>query len=59
MRNILYQLLGVWDDFDDIDFSILPDRFVLKCNHDSGSIVSARIKTHLILRKLGKKCEKD
>lgn len=28
--------LGVWDDPDKIDFDILPDRFVLKCNHNSG-----------------------
>ena len=28
--------LGVWDDPDDIDFDSLPDRFVLKCNHNSG-----------------------
>ena len=25
---------GVWEKFDDIDFSKLPDRFVLKCTHD-------------------------
>ena len=29
-------LLGVWDDPEDIDFDSLPDRFVLKCNHNSG-----------------------
>ena len=28
--------LGVWDDPEDIDFDSLPDRFVLKCNHNSG-----------------------
>ena len=28
--------LGVWEDPDDIDFEQLPDRFVLKCNHNSG-----------------------
>ena len=28
--------LGVWDDPDKIDFDSLPDRFVLKCNHNSG-----------------------
>ena len=31
--------LGVWERFDDIDFDALPDKFVLKCTHDSGSIV--------------------
>lgn len=31
--------LGVWDKFDDIDFSVLPEKFVLKCTHDSGGLV--------------------
>lgn len=29
--------LGVWDDPDDIDFDALPNQFVLKCNHNSGT----------------------
>lgn len=28
--------LGVWDDPEKIDFDSLPQRFVLKCNHNSG-----------------------
>lgn len=28
--------LGVWDKFDDIDFSSLPDQFVLKTTHGGG-----------------------
>lgn len=28
--------LGVWDNPDEIDFDALPERFVLKCNHNSG-----------------------
>lgn len=32
----LIPLIGVWDDPDKIDFDALPDRFVLKCNHNSG-----------------------
>lgn len=31
--------LGVWDSFDDIDFEMLPNQFVLKCTHDSGGVV--------------------
>lgn len=31
--------LGVWNHFDEIDFDLLPNQFVLKCTHDSGSIV--------------------
>lgn len=38
-------LLGVWDDFDSITFEDLPDRFVLKCNHDSGGIVRVEDKS--------------
>lgn len=29
--------LGVWDNPDDIDFDALPNQFVLKCNHNSGT----------------------
>lgn len=32
----LIPLLGVWDDPEDIDFDALPEKFVLKCNHNSG-----------------------
>lgn len=36
-EEYLFPLLGVWESFDDIDFNLLPEQFVLKCNHDSGS----------------------
>lgn len=29
--------LGIWDDPNKIDFDKLPDQFVLKCNHNSGT----------------------
>ena len=35
-QEYLIPLLGVWDDFDDIDFDALPEQFVLKCNHGCG-----------------------
>lgn len=35
-EQYLIPLLGVWNDPDEIDFSILPSKFVLKCNHNSG-----------------------
>jgi hypothetical protein len=37
-EEYLIPLLGKWDCFDDIDFDMLPDKFVLKCSHDSGSV---------------------
>ena len=39
--------LGVWDNFDDIDFDKLPDQFVLKCTHDSGGLVICKDKSKL------------
>lgn len=36
--------LGVWHQFDDIDFDSLPEQFVLKCTHDSGGIVICKDK---------------
>lgn len=38
---------GVWNRAEDIDFSKLPDRFVLKCTHDSGGIVVCKDKNTL------------
>lgn len=35
-EEYLIPLLGVWNNFDEIDFDELPDQFVLKCNHGSG-----------------------
>ena len=35
-EEYLIPCLGVWEDPEDIDFDALPDRFVLKCNHNSG-----------------------
>lgn len=35
---------GVWEHFDQIDFDALPDRFVLKCTHDSGGVVICKDK---------------
>ena len=39
--------LGVWDRFEDIDFSALPGQFVLKCTHDSHNFVICRDKAKL------------
>lgn len=44
----LIPLLGVWDSFDEIDFDSLPNQFVLKTNHGSGTneIVKNKQKMH-------------
>ena len=36
-EEYLVPLIGAWNTPDEIDFSTLPDQFVLKCNHNSGT----------------------
>lgn len=38
----IVQLLGVWDKPEEIDFTKLPERFVLKTTHDSGGVYICR-----------------
>lgn len=37
--------LGVWESVDEIEFDALPNAFVLKCTHDSGSTILCREKS--------------
>lgn len=39
--------LGVWEHFDDINFDMLPDQFVLKCTHDSEGLVIVKDKSKM------------
>ena len=50
--------LGVWNSASDIDFSKLPDEFVLKVSHDSGGIVICKEKSSLNLDEARKKIDK-
>lgn len=44
----VFDTLGVWDSFDDIDFDDLPEEFVLKGTHDSGSVYICKDKKELL-----------
>jgi len=46
-NEYLIPLLGVYDSFDEIDFDALPDSFVIKCNHDSGSYTIVKDKSKI------------
>lgn len=46
----LVELLGSWDDASNIDFSKLPERFVLKCSHNSGGVIVCKDKSGLNLK---------
>lgn len=41
---VLIPCYGVYDSWDAIDFDALPQKFVIKCTHDSGSVVIVRDK---------------
>lgn len=47
-------LLGVWDHFNDIDFTALPNSFVLKCTHDSGGVIVVKDKSKLNIKAIRK-----
>lgn len=51
--------LGVWDSFDEIDFDTLPERFVLKCTHDSGGLCICRDKAFFDTAKASEKLTKS
>lgn len=38
---------GVWDNTEDIEWDKLPNKFVLKCTHDSGGLVICKDKENL------------
>lgn len=43
-KEYVIPTLGVWDDFEEIDFSILPKKFVLKTTHDSKGVIVCKNK---------------
>jgi len=54
-EEFLIPLLGVWEKAEDIDFSSLPKQFVLKCTHDSESVVICKDKREFDQEKAIKK----
>lgn len=49
---------GVWDSFNEIDFKILPQKFVLKTTHDQGGVIICRDKSQFDYNKAKKKLTK-
>lgn len=46
-EEILIPLLGAWNNAAEIDFDNLPNKFVLKCNHGSGTNIICKDKNLL------------
>ncbi len=47
--------LGVYSKFEEIDFSVLPNQFVIKCTHDSGGVVICKDKATMNMEEARKK----
>ena len=54
-EDYIIPTLGVWNKFDEIDFNKLPNKFVLKCTHDSGGLVICTNKENLNIKSIRKK----
>ena len=50
--------IGLYKSFDDINFDVLPEKFVMKCTHDSGSTIICENKDKLNKDKVKKKLKK-
>ena len=50
--------IGIWNSFDEIDFNQLPNKFVLKCTHDSGGIIVCQDKNNFDYKNAKRKLEK-
>ena len=57
-EHYLIKNLGVWERFDDIDFSILPNQFALKCNHGSGWNIVVKDKKSFDFKEAKRKFDK-
>lgn len=57
-EEYLIPLLGVYDKFEDIDFSKLPNQFVIKCNHGSGYNIIVKDKSTLNLSEVKSKLDR-
>ena len=50
--------IGAYDDFNDIDLEKLPNRFVIKCTHDSGGLLIVKDKKRLDINEAKNKINK-
>ena len=56
-EEYLIPLLGVYDNFDDIQFEKLPNKFVIKCNHGAKYTIIVPNKKNLNLTKIKSKID--
>ena len=49
-KQYIIPTIGVYNSFDDIDFTKLPNQFVMKCTHNSGGVVVVKDKEELNMK---------
>ena len=57
-KKYIIPTLGLWDKFEDIDFTKLPNQFVLKPTHASGNVFICKNKDEIDYKKLKKTVQK-
>lgn len=57
-EEYLIPILGIYDNFDQINFDNLPNQFVLKCTHDSGGLIICKDKSSFDIDTARKKINK-
>lgn len=57
-EQYLIPLLGVYDNANEIDFEKLPNKFVLKCNHNSGGVCICKDKSKFDINQARKELNK-
>lgn len=57
-QEYIIPTLGIWYSVEEIELDKLPNQFVLKCTHDSGSIVICKDKSKLDFEATKKKLKK-
>ena len=56
-REYIIPTLAVWNNIKDIDIEKLPEKFVLKCTHDSGGVVICKEKNNFDFKTAKEKLE--
>lgn len=57
-REYIVKTLGIYDKFDDINFRELPNKFVIKCTHDSGGVIICKDKEKFNVKRAKNKINK-
>ena len=51
-KEYIIPTLKIWNNSDEIDFTNLPDKFVIKCNHDSQSVFICKDKAKVNIKQV-------